>query len=129
MSRTGRVVIASTRAAAGRYEDRCGPVVGGHRHHQGRVADGQCADPVAGCDRPDTDARSRHLTEYLKQGLLRRRVRRVLQAQHRAAVVVIANHPDETHDRSGSAVGDENFVLAERNRLVDDPSPQNPRHG
>jgi hypothetical protein len=41
---------------------------------------------------------------------------------------VIANHPDETHDRSGSAVGDENFVLAERNRLVDDPSPQNPRH-
>lgn len=27
MSRTGRVVIASTRAAAGRYEDRCGPVI------------------------------------------------------------------------------------------------------
>lgn len=27
MSRTGRVVIASTRAATGRYEDRCGPVI------------------------------------------------------------------------------------------------------
>jgi len=27
MSRTGRVVIASTRAAAGVYEDRCGPLV------------------------------------------------------------------------------------------------------
>ncbi len=27
MSRTGRVVIASTRAAAGRYEDRCGPMI------------------------------------------------------------------------------------------------------
>ena len=27
MSRTGRVIIASTRAAGGVYEDRCGPVV------------------------------------------------------------------------------------------------------
>jgi molybdenum cofactor biosynthesis protein B len=27
MSRTGRVVIASTRAAAGVYQDRCGPVI------------------------------------------------------------------------------------------------------
>jgi molybdenum cofactor synthesis domain-containing protein len=27
MSRTARVVIASTRAAAGTYEDRCGPVI------------------------------------------------------------------------------------------------------
>jgi molybdenum cofactor synthesis domain-containing protein len=27
MTRTGRVVIASTRAAAGVYEDRCGPIV------------------------------------------------------------------------------------------------------
>ena len=27
MSRTGRVVIASTRAAAGVYEDRCGPII------------------------------------------------------------------------------------------------------
>jgi molybdenum cofactor synthesis domain-containing protein len=27
MSRSGRVVIASTRAAAGTYEDRCGPII------------------------------------------------------------------------------------------------------
>ncbi|MBI3213322.1 MAG: MogA/MoaB family molybdenum cofactor biosynthesis protein [Mycobacterium sp.] len=27
MTRTGRVVIASTRAAAGVYEDRCGPII------------------------------------------------------------------------------------------------------
>lgn len=27
MTRTGRVVIASTRAAAGTYEDRCGPII------------------------------------------------------------------------------------------------------
>lgn len=28
MSRTARVVIASTRAAAGTYQDRCGPIIG-----------------------------------------------------------------------------------------------------
>jgi molybdenum cofactor synthesis domain-containing protein len=27
MTRSGRVVIASTRAAAGQYEDRCGPII------------------------------------------------------------------------------------------------------
>jgi molybdenum cofactor biosynthesis protein B len=27
LSRTGRVIVASTRAAGGRYEDRCGPLI------------------------------------------------------------------------------------------------------
>jgi molybdenum cofactor synthesis domain-containing protein len=35
MTRTGRVVIASTRAAAGVYEDRCGPIVVDWLNQQG----------------------------------------------------------------------------------------------
>lgn len=51
MTRSARVVIASTRAAAGTYEDRCGPVIVGWLADRGYtvpapvvVADG---DPVA----------------------------------------------------------------------------------
>ena len=35
MTRSGRVVIASTRAAAGVYEDRCGPIVVDWLSHKG----------------------------------------------------------------------------------------------
>ena len=35
MTRSGRVVIASTRAAAGVYDDRCGPVIAEWLVHQG----------------------------------------------------------------------------------------------
>jgi molybdenum cofactor biosynthesis protein B len=48
MSRSARVVIASTRAAAGTYEDRCGPIIVDWLRQRGFTA----ADPVV---TPDGD--------------------------------------------------------------------------
>lgn len=49
MSRTGRVVIASTRASSGVYEDRCGPIVVEWLRARGIATD----DPVVVADGPD----------------------------------------------------------------------------
>ncbi len=48
MSRTARVVIASTRAAAGFYDDRCGPVIVGWLRGRGI----EVGDPVVVPDGP-----------------------------------------------------------------------------
>ncbi len=50
--RTGKVVIASTRAAAGVYEDRCGPIVLAWLHDRGIAA----PDPVVVPDGDDVGA-------------------------------------------------------------------------
>lgn len=52
MMRSGRVVIASTRAAAGVYEDRCGPIVVDWLNQRGIAAPG----PVVVADGDDVGA-------------------------------------------------------------------------
>jgi len=49
MSRTARVVIASTRASAGVYQDRCGPIISDWLKGRGYVA----ADPIVVPDGAD----------------------------------------------------------------------------
>ena len=49
MTRSGRVVIASTRASAGVYEDRCGPIINDWLSGRGYAV----SDPVVVADGVD----------------------------------------------------------------------------
>jgi hypothetical protein len=76
----------------------------GDRRHQGGVTDLQRADAVADRDGPHTVAVGRDFGGHVRQSLLRRGMRGVLQPSHGAPAIVIANHAGESHDGSGRFV-------------------------
>ena len=67
----------------------------------------------------------RDLGGHVRQSLLRRGVRGVLQPRHGASVVVIANHAGESHDGSGRFVRHQRLVLGQLDRLVGQFGAQN----
>ena len=93
-------------------------MVRGDGGHQGRVADLQRADAVADRDGPHTVTVGRDLGGHVRQSLLRRGVRGILQPDHGAPVVVVANHAGESHDRSGRFVCDQGLVFRQLDRLL-----------
>ena len=77
-------------------------MIGGDRRHQCGVANVQRADAVARGDGTDTSSTRSDLRDDCGQGVLRRRMRGVIQPQDGPAIIVIADHARETDDSARS---------------------------
>jgi hypothetical protein len=80
---------------------------------------------VADRDRAHTVTVGRDLGDHVRQSLLRRGVRGILQPDHGASDVVIANDAGESHDGSGRFVCDQRLVFRQLDRLLGQFDAQN----
>ncbi len=103
-------------------------MVGGHRNHQGRLADLQDADPVAGRDGAHPGGPRGYLAHHPGKDLCGRRVRRIFQPHYPASAVVVADHAVKADDGAGRFMAHQVLVLGEGDRLVGQGGPQDQCH-